>query len=168
MKVITIIVILANYLMAEYYLRCNIDYKIMRYIAQVERSIHRDIGYPYIISFNKNIEIDIPFEYKKLDNRSIDCLTKENCIEITNFLLNEKITNLDLGAFQLNYIWNKIAIYKYFVLNDSYMRACENIESLIDRYGYSWETIAKYHSFRKIHRDKYLKLISNVYLKNKK
>jgi len=167
MRKIVIFVILAKCLMAEYYLECNIDYGIMRYIAQVERSIYRDIGYPYIISFNNKIRIKIPFEYKQLDNRSLDCITKENCIEITNFLLKRDITNLDLGAFQLNYIWNKIPIEKYFILNDSYVKACKNIEILIDRYGYSWETIAKYHSFRKKHINKYLKLISNVYKQNK-
>ncbi len=149
---------------------CGLDYNLMRLIAQVEKAPKRDIGYPYIISINKSIiikDLKIPYKINILNNRNIDCLDLDTCVKTTKFLINSNIKNLDLGAFQLNYKWNKIPFKHYFTVERSYERACSNLEKLIDSHGYSWKTIAKYHSSTEKHNTKYLTMISKIIKNNK-
>ena len=106
--------------------------------------------------------------FKILDSRSIDCLNTSNCLKIFIALIVNKYTNIDMGAFQLNYKWQHIPQEDYFDLNKSYSKACSYIEHMISRYGYSWETIAKYHSLTKKHYSKYLRNMKKLILKKEK
>lgn len=135
---------------------CALDYKILYGIAEMERHTNRDVGYPYIISFNNKKDSHFffsskkkkkeGFSYEKLDNRSIDCLSLENCVKITEFLFANKIINLDLGAFQINSKWHKYETSHYFKLGKSSMIVCEILTELESRKGWSWKTLASYHS----------------------
>lgn len=154
-------------LFAEQYsqIKCGIDYSVMELIAKAERSAKRDIGYPYLISFNKGIKYEPYLEnykYIRLDSRSIDCLSIDNCESILNNLLRKGVSNLDLGAFQLNYIHHKLPLRKYFHLESSYQKACSFIEDLVSRYGYSWETIARYHSSTEEFNWNYRVILANL------
>ena len=156
-----------------YLYECPISYKVMYWIAKIEKSQKRDIGYPFLISFNKKGDIrKVPkkFSYIKIDSRTVDCKNKNNCINIVKALLNKKIFNLDLGAYQINYRFHKLKrLGSYFSLKDSYIKACDILEKLIKKYGYSWKTIAKYHSFNYSHQRKYLTLLSKAFdKKNRK
>jgi hypothetical protein len=177
MKLILLIAFFSSYLFANTnkiftgatWLDCPFDYGLLRLIATAERHAKRDIGYPYLISFNNpedsgQITPDI-YNYIKLDNRTIDCLNYENCIHIANTLLEKQIYNIDFGGFQLNYRFNKIETNLFFEIEGSYRRACNNLVTLVNNYGYSWETIAKYHSFTKKHNIKYQVLLKNLITK---
>ncbi len=147
-----------------YLYKCPISYKVMYWIANTEKSLKRNVGYPYLISFNKKNnmnKISKKFKFIKLNNRTIDCLNQKNCINILRRLVKNKVFNLDLGAYQINYMYHKIKkINSYFSLKESYMQACNILNKLIKKYGYNWKTIAKYHSFNYLYQKKYLILLS--------
>lgn len=137
---------------------CTIDYSIMELYALNERSIHRDVGYPYLISFNSFVipnELSNKYVFKKIDIRTIDCLNSDNCVKILKNLIKNKNHNIDLGAFQANYKWFKFPLHEYFNLNTSYYNACMRVDELITKYGLSWETLAYYHSFTEDRNKKY-------------
>lgn len=144
---------------------CGIDYSLMELIAKAERSSKRDVGYPYLISFNNGISYERYLNhsnYKKLDARSIDCLNMDNCVVVLNNLVRQGVLNLDLGAFQLNYLYHRIPTRQYFHLESSYEKACSIIEDLVSRFGYSWHTIARYHSSTDEHNVKYRRILANI------
>ena len=128
---------------------CKLSYSIMSMIATAEKSKYRPLGYPYIIAFNS---FKIPEylskkeKFKKLDKRSIDCLSVDNCIKILASLIENQIHNIDIGAFQANYIYFKFPYDEYFVLEKSYYNACQRLDYLIETYGLSFHTLARYHS----------------------
>lgn len=154
----------------EYYFDCEVDYSLMHAIAKNERSIKREVGYPFLISFNNKKDVKTSNNVKILDNaeklnsRSFDCYSKKNCSMILGELIENQIVNIDLGAFQLNYrYWKKgMKNEDFFDIEQSYIKACSILSNLIDRHGYSWDTIARYHSSTDKHKNKYLKsLITN-------
>ncbi|WP_457748596.1 hypothetical protein [Sulfurimonas sp.] len=157
--------LLGNYLNAENN-TCKLDSSILAIIAKAERSTQRETGYSYLISFNnKKDATKIKNELGSsifLDNRTIDCRNKKLCIDITSYLIKNKIINLDLGAFQINYKYHKMPIESYFSFKDSYYRACNIIEELIKKNGYNWQTIARYHSATPKYNYAYLKHLSNI------
>jgi len=133
-------------------------------IAKNERHIKREIGYPYIISFNGTVPVELErvlteYGIEKLDNRSFDCKSLKKCIVATTYLIDKGFKNLDLGAFQINYKYHEFDISSYFSLKESYKNACSILINNIKEYGYSLETIAGYHSFTKKHNLKYAKKI---------
>jgi hypothetical protein len=144
--------------------KCNVDSSLLKIIAEVEKHNQKEVGYEYLISFNN--KRDAKFTKNKigkkifLDKRTIDCKNKQLCKKITNFLIKQKITNLDLGAFQINYKYHKMEIEDYFSFKKSYLKACGLLSKLIKNYGYSWRTIARYHSATPEYNYKYLKKIS--------
>jgi len=144
--------------------KCKLDPSILVTIAKVEKNKKRKAGYPYLISFNN--KSDAIFIRKKLgktiflDQRTIDCKNKKLCKDITNFLVSQKITNLDLGPFQINYKYHKMRVEDYFSFKKSYFKACNFISKLIKENGYNWRTIAMYHSATPKYNYNYLKKIS--------
>jgi hypothetical protein len=147
-------------------------------VAAVERlyikgvGYPRKVGYPYLISFNnledfknKDIFLDNDFKYInfKNNNRTIDCLNENNCVNILNRLVINKIINLDLGAFQINYRWHKYNFENYFDLVRNYNDACKLIEYHVDRNKDididNYSLIARYHSYTKEYNEKYALLL---------
>lgn len=140
---------------------------ILETIAKVERHAKRAPGYPYIIAFNnvedakvvKNILGNELF----LDWRTIDCINSSICQKLTSYIVKEhKIQNMDLGAYQINYHHHKMPLDYYFSFEKSYIKACKFLESLISTHGYSWETIARYHSSTPQFNHAYLQKISKI------
>jgi len=128
-------------------------------------------SYPYYIrtnektTFKKFKKAISKYNYKKTkDSMLIDCMNFENCINITNSLINSKITNLDLGLFQINYNSYKYTIPSYFNKEQSYINACAIVEEKIklNKGNWSWKTLASYHSMTpKLNKIYQRKLIKN-------
>jgi len=150
-------------------LKCPIPYEIMYSIAKTEGYIYKKTGYPFIISFNKKSDFKRAFSilkgfnYKKLSSRTIDCYSNKNCVKIAKVLISKNIINIDMGAFQINYKYHRFKLNDYFNLNASYQRACDILYNLVKKYGWSWETIGKYHSFNKNLSKKYYLKVAQIY-----
>jgi hypothetical protein len=121
-------------------------------LAKNERHLKKDVGYPYLICFNKKEDAK-KFKHKygflMMDWRTLDCKNKNSCVRIAAEIIKSGIKNIDMGAFQINYLYYKYPIKDYFSLEQSYSNACDILMQLKDKYGWSWATIGKYHSFRK-------------------
>ena len=90
-------------------IKCSLSYDLMEVIAKVEGSPKRDVGYPFIISFNNPVKYKKVLKgmnFKSINNRTLDCKSKNNCVSILSELEKKGIKNLDLGAFQMNYIYH--------------------------------------------------------------
>ena len=155
--------------------KCNVDYSIIYLIAMNERSLQRPIGYPYLISLNKKF----PREYNKvkhqfnfINNRTIDCKSEKECISTMEKLLQLGIKNMDLGAFQINYLSFKFKDFSnYFNFKKSFARSCEIVYPFIrNKKNITFRDIARYHSstpkYNKIYADNleknYKKLANSI------
>jgi hypothetical protein len=135
-------------------------------IASVERHKKTPIGYPYLISLNSKrdqraIQKDTVLKPYFLDSRTIDCRNKENCVAILNRLISQRVTNLDCGGFQLNYMYWKMEKSKYFDVEQSYKKAC-SIVMFHNEKKWTWKNIAKYHSKTKKYNDRYKKNLQKI------
>ena len=127
---------------------CNVDDRIMFSIAEIEKHTNRMVGYPYLISFNSKKDIaKLDANIKKffIDSRTLDCQDINTCQSLLSILVKNNITNLDCGAYQINYKFWKIPITDYFDTKKSYIKACSIIESH-NKLNWSWSNVANYHS----------------------
>jgi len=130
---------------------CLIDYSVLYAVASCERHIKRDVGYPYLISFNNKSDVN---KAKKnltlnwMDNRTVDCKSRDNCKKKLKTLNDLNINNLDLGGYQIcQRSFNYKDYDEYFTLKKSYQNACGIIYSHYkETKKWSWQTIARYHS----------------------
>lgn len=149
---------------------CSVDNRIMYAIAKMEGHPKKNVGYPYLISFNIKSEASLikqNHKFKKffLDRRSIDCKNKETCVNILKFLTQNKIKNIDLGAFSLNYKFFKMNYNNYFDIEKSYHKSCSIIE-FHNKKEWSWDNIAKYHSktphLKEKYKNKLISIVNNI------
>jgi len=144
---------------------------IMLSILMCESSPKRKLGYEYIIRINgksnlkKAEEILKDNDLKKISKFVYDCKNETECQEATNELIKNNITNLDLGAYQTNYHYHPSEIKNYFNFQTSYLLACKYNHENINRYGYSWKTIARYHSGTTALNDSYKQNLIHHYSK---
>lgn len=133
---------------------CTLDDDVLLTVLMNERSEERAIGYKYLISLNNEkdqdrIKKDSYFKSMRINNRTLDCKDSETCVEVLNKLLGMNIKNLDIGAFQVNSVYHLGAFktyYSLFDIDDSRKFACAYIMAKVKKLGYSWESIAAYHS----------------------
>lgn len=165
---------------------CGLSHESMVLIAKTERHPKRNLGYPYLISFNNLSEAkaiypvykDFFIPNKGID-RTIDCKNEEICVDILNDLIGRGITNLDLGGFQVNYKMHKdgfsdyynnhhepLSKQEFFRLAESYEYACAYAEKHVERWGPTFKALAMYHSKNPKHRDVYAKRMYDEYKKN--
>ncbi|RDU55068.1 hypothetical protein CQA49_00885 [Helicobacter sp. MIT 00-7814] len=131
---------------------CQIHDDVLFGIATIEGHPKRDLGYPYIISFNKKSDIYKLTEddrWFSIDSRTIDCLDTDRCLAVYSEIRDLGIKDIDLGAFQINPRFWQYNPEEYFDFEKSKQRACEILTKIKDRHGWSWESIAKYHSKKK-------------------
>jgi hypothetical protein len=150
---------------------CVVNYKMLYAIAQNERHKKRDIGYPYLISFNhKNDRFKLKTEHRKwmLDNRTLDCRSQKLCTEVASYLLAQGVRNMDMGPFQICYKFHgkKMPLENFFKLNESFAFAKDYTRKLVDRYGCTWEALARYHSGTKKLNLRYARGLKNAYYSN--
>ncbi|MBP6713750.1 MAG: hypothetical protein KA070_01960 [Aliarcobacter sp.] len=130
--------------------------------------------YPFLIRTNetstlkefKNIANSFGYQKTK-DSMVINCINLENCTNISNALIKNNITNLDLGLFQINYNNFKYPLYTYFDKQKSYLNACEIVEEKIkmNKGKWNWEVLASYHSMTPKYNNIYKKKLINNYRK---
>lgn len=150
---------------------CNIDNALLSAIEMQERHAYKEVGYPYLISFNNKSEakkLKKTFEQLKgewLDNRTFDCKESQNCIKITKALVTNGYKNLDLGHLQFCYTHHTFEISEYFDPKRSKQRACKYLYSLKNQFGWSWKTVARYHSSTPELNSNYKKMIIANYEK---
>lgn len=150
---------------------CTVDKNII-YSILLNEGAKNKAGYEYIIGFNNKSDVKI---VKKtalkdffMDNRNIDCKNKKLCTYILYQLSKSNITNLDVGAFQINYqVHNLKTLSDYFDINKSYKFACSYIESCIKQYGNTWYAYACYHSRTPKYNKKYREKLKINYAKVK-
>jgi len=119
---------------------CPVPYEVMWSIAKVESG-----GYPYVIRVNSRVVVRAPW-LKPLGNGAYDCRNYRLCVYTARELIKRGIKNLDLGAFQINYLYHKVPPEEAFSLPESYLRACQILLEKVEKHGWSWKGIAAYHS----------------------
>lgn len=78
----------------------------------------------------------------------IRCNSTEECTAQAQALINGGITNLDLGPYQINYKYHpNPMLHEYFVDATEREHANRIITGLVKSFGYSWETLGRYHHF---------------------
>ena len=94
---------------------------VPKILLETVKITENELSYPYYIRTNSSItmkkfnEIIESFDHKKTkDTMLVDCLNSTNCINMANRLIENKITNLDLGLFQINYNSFKYPMFSYF------------------------------------------------------
>lgn len=169
MKILKILIV--TYLISNNLLlakECRLDYSILYLIAMNEKHKSRQVGYPYLISFNKKSDL---IKAKKLhidgflDTRTIDCKNKQKCVKTTRTLIKNKMHNLDLGAFQINYTYHKMSIEDYFDFQKEYKKSCEIAQNFIDPDNITFKDIARYNSSTKNINERYAKNLQINYNK---
>lgn len=147
---------------------CLVTKTILYSILMNERSYKREIGYEYLISFNeakdsKKVRSQAFAKSLFVDSRTLDCRNQKLCASIVKKLVESKIVNLDLGAYQINYRIHKLPIKDYFDFKKSYDFACSYVSSNIKELGYSWYAISAYHSRTPKYNKKYTKELLKNY-----
>lgn len=108
--------------------------------------------YPYFIRVNskQNIIKTIIANRYSMKASIIDCRSEKLCINLAKELIDKKITNFDMGPFQVNYYHHSyLNINKMFNIISAKEGVTIILKNLINKYGYSWETLGKYNSFEK-------------------
>ncbi|RDU66426.1 hypothetical protein CQA54_06930 [Helicobacter equorum] len=162
MRFVYLVCICFSLLLAE---ECQFDDSVLDGIAQMEGHPKRSFGYPYIISFNHKsdiLKLTVDDRWVPIDSRTIDCLDFDRCIAVYDEIRDLGITNIDLGAYQINPKFWKLKPEEYFIFSKSRQKACEILSDLKKQYGWSWETIAKYHSSKKENNLVYQKKLKNI------
>ena len=170
-KIVTLAILMKSLVFSQelYIDGCAVDYSLMYSLAENERHGKREIGYPYLISFNvKNDAKAMRNEMKGewLDWRTIDCKSESQCVENLHVLINKKVFNVDLGGYQFNYKWFKFPPEVYFSVRESYSKACERLVQIYEQYGWTWDAIAIYHNTKDEFRIPYAKRLAVNYQKN--
>lgn len=133
---------------------CRVPYSVMYAVAQVESGWHKG-GYPYVIGVNEDKDMELLRQNARrlnitfLAKKSIDCHDLSNCTQLAAILVENHITNIDLGLFQINYKWHAKQgddMSLFFKIPESYERTCSAIEECVKRLGWGWKGIACYHS----------------------
>ncbi len=129
--------------------------------------------YPYYIRTNESdtltrfTQIVNSYNHRKTKSpKLIDCLKRENCTKISNELIKNGITNLDLGLFQINYGFYPKSVNTYFEELAAYKTACKVIEQKIKlAKKWDWNVLANYHSATPSLNKIYKKKLINNYLR---
>ncbi|HQS65943.1 MAG TPA: hypothetical protein PLM93_02000 [Sulfuricurvum sp.] len=101
----------------------------------------------------------------------IRCNSSEECSVQAQALINGGITNLDLGPYQINYKYHpNPMLHEYFVDATEREHANRIITGLVKSFGYSWETLGRYHHFCATDRTRnetyYRKMYAYIYGNN--
>ena len=145
-------------------------------VAILKNECLREDGrlYPYFIRINRSGDAN---RLKKLGinielGHILKCYSPRECAKDTKFLLALGINNLDLGPFQINYKyhhyrWKNKSLEGYFDPSLAEDRARDIVVGLINRYGYSWETLGRYNHYNPKNKTKnriyYSRLYKHIY-----
>jgi hypothetical protein len=110
--------------------------------------------YPYLIRINTPVRIRAPKGLlKKLPSGAIDCKSELVCKALAEKLIRRGIKNIDLGYYQINYLYaphngisRKELLAKAFNLPEETVLACKILARNFKEYGYTAAAIGRYHS----------------------
>lgn len=108
-----------------------------------------------------------------VEGHIIRCASVDECSMQSQALINGGITNLDLGPYQINYKYHPNPILsEYFDDSSSREQANAILTKLVKSFGYSWETLGRYHHFSATDRTRnekyYRKMYAYIYSGNSK
>ena len=76
----------------------------------------------------------------------IRCGTTEQCTAQAQALIQGGIVNLDLGPYQINYKYHpNPLVHEFFEEHTAREKANTILTRLVKSFGYSWETLGRYH-----------------------
>lgn len=101
----------------------------------------------------------------------IKCNSNQECTAQAQALINGGITNLDLGPYQINYKYHpNPMLHEYFDDATEREHANKIMTGLVKSFGYSWETLGRYHHFSATDRTRneryYRKMYAFIYGNN--
>jgi len=101
----------------------------------------------------------------------IKCGSTEQCTAQAQALIDGGITNLDLGPYQINYKYHpNPMLQEYFEDTSAREQANGILTKLVKSFGYSWETLGRYHHFSATDRTRneryYRKMYAFIYGNN--
>ena len=101
----------------------------------------------------------------------IKCGSTEQCSAQAQALIEGGIVNLDLGPYQINYKYHpNPMIHEYFEESSAREKANGILTRLVKSFGYSWETLGRYHHFSAVDRTRneryYRKMYAYIYGNN--
>lgn len=95
-----------------------------------------------------------------INNHNILCSSVEECTAQVQALVNGGITNMSLGSYQINYKkYPNPKVHEYFLDATEREHVNKILTNLVKKHGYSWETIAYYHSSEPEENKKYYRRI---------
>lgn len=147
---------------------CQITYKMLYVIAKNERHPKREVGYPYLISFNNindSRHLNPGDKKMMLDKRTMDCKSSSHCSYVASYLIKKGVKNMDIGPFQICYRFHndKLQLEQFFSLRDSFMFAKKFSEQNTKKHGCTWKALARYHSATPVYNKKYAKGLRDGY-----
>lgn len=103
-----------------------------------------------------------------VEGHIIRCGSSNQCSEQAQALINGGIVNLDLGPYQINYKYHPNPVLSdYFEEPTAREHANEIMTKLVKSFGYSWETLGRYHHFSATDRTRneryYRKMYAFIY-----
>lgn len=103
----------------------------------------------------------------------IRCGSTQECSIQAQALIEGGVTNLDLGPYQINYKYHpNPMLHEYFEDTTAREHANSILTKLVKSFGYSWETLGRYHHFSATDRTRneryYRKMYAYIYGNNTK
>lgn len=103
----------------------------------------------------------------------IKCGSPEQCSLQAQALIDGGINNIDLGPYQINYKYHpNPMLHEYFQDETAREQANAILTKLVKSFGYSWETLGRYHHFSATDRTRneryYRKMYAFIYGNNSK
>lgn len=122
--------------------------------------------HPYTIRLNRAHDINTSRANGfVVRNRLLRFEKLSDAVEAAKKLISLGCTSMDLGAYQINYHYHPDEdIARYFDEARARRFAEEILSELVERHGYSWETLGRYHSgTADLNRGYYLRLHKYIY-----
>ncbi len=99
------------------------------------------------------IRINLPEEARRaqeagfgVEGHLIRCGSTQECALQAQALIEGGITNLDLGPYQINFKYHPTPfVHEYFEEASARQKANAILTKLVKSFGYSWETLGRYH-----------------------
>lgn len=103
-----------------------------------------------------------------VEGHLIRCGSTQECAIQAQALIEGGITNLDLGPYQINYKYHPDPfINDFFEEAEAREKANTILTNLVKSFGYSWETLGRYHHFSATDRTRneryYRKMYAYIY-----
>jgi hypothetical protein len=124
---------------------------------------------PHVISINAAEEAErAKAAGFAVNGHLIKCGSTEQCSAQAQALIEGGIINLDLGPYQINYKYHpNPMVHEYFEESSAREKANGILTRLVKSFGYSWETLGRYHHFSALDRTRneryYRKMYAYIY-----